>query len=76
MATPLRIRSTLRSGGLFIVSIRDYDHLLTDRPIVHGPALYSDEGTRASSVKMWDWIEEREYVFHLYTTREMFANGT
>ena len=68
------IRAKLRFGGLFMGSIRDYDDLVVKRPIVHGPAFYSDEGSRRHVFQIWDWLEERVYVFHLYITRET-ANG-
>ena len=43
-ATP--IRRKLRAGATFMGSIRDYDSLVQERPVVQGPAFYSDEGSR------------------------------
>ena len=53
-----------------MASIRDYDELLTKSPVVHGPAFYSDAGKRRIVFQIWDWIGDREYIFHLYITRE------
>jgi hypothetical protein len=52
-------------------SIRDYDHLLQERPVVQGPAFYSDQGSRRIVHQVWDWNHERHYAFHLYITREL-----
>jgi glycine/sarcosine N-methyltransferase len=47
-----QIRRKLRAGGTFIGSVRDYDRLIRERPVVQGPAFYSDQGSthRSSSV--------------------------
>ena len=64
------IRPKLHSGGTLIASIRDYDELVAQRPAVHGPAFYCDEGRRRIVFQIWDWLGDREYMFHLYITRE------
>ncbi|HVP00917.1 MAG TPA: class I SAM-dependent methyltransferase [Bryobacteraceae bacterium] len=65
-----QMRAKLRPGGTFMASIRDYDRLIRERPMVQGPALYSDAGMRRIVFQVWDWIGERRYRFHLYITRE------
>jgi hypothetical protein len=67
----MQIRRKLRSKGLFMASIRDYDRLIKEKPLVQGPSYYSDEGKRRIVFQVWDWIDERRYVFHLYITREI-----
>jgi len=62
------IASRLHSGGLFIASIRDYDHLLQQKPAMQEPALFGNEGTRRSVHQVWDWIEADKYKLHLYIT--------
>jgi glycine/sarcosine N-methyltransferase len=59
----------LRVGGSFIGSIRDYDHLVVERPAVQGPSFYSDSDGRRIVFQIWDWLDERRYRFHLYITR-------
>jgi len=69
-----QIRKRLRPGGFFMASIRDYDRLTRERPVVQGPAFYSDGGYRRIVFQVWDWLDDRRYVFHLYITREI-GNG-
>jgi glycine/sarcosine N-methyltransferase len=57
-------------GGTFIASVRDYDEILPQRPVVQGPAFYSDAGKRRVVFQVWDWQDERRYMFHMYITKE------
>lgn len=66
-----QIRRKLRAGATFMGSIRDYDSLVRERPVVQGPAFYSDQGGRRIVHQVWDWNDERHYAFHLYMTREV-----
>ena len=66
----VEIRKKLRAGGIFVASIRDYDQLIEERPVVQGPSLFSDAGRRRIVFQLWDWMDERRYTFHLYITRE------
>jgi glycine/sarcosine N-methyltransferase len=66
-----QIRRKLRAGAIFMGSIRDYDSLVRERPAVQGPSFYSDQGSRRIVHQVWDWVDERRYVFHLYITREI-----
>jgi glycine/sarcosine N-methyltransferase len=66
-----QMRTRLRSGGLLMASIRDYDGLIEERPVVQGPSFYSDHDGRRIVFQVWDWIDGRRYVFHLYITREI-----
>jgi glycine/sarcosine N-methyltransferase len=65
-----QIRAKMRIGGTFVASVRDYDEILPQRPIVQGPAFYSDKGKRRIVFQVWDWQDERRYTFHMYITRE------
>ena len=66
-----QIRARLRPGGLFMASIRDYDHLIKERPVVQEPSFYSDQGKRRIVFQVWDWLDDRRYTFHLYITQEI-----
>jgi glycine/sarcosine N-methyltransferase len=66
-----QIRRKLRAGATFIGSMRDYDRLVQERPVVQGPAFYSDHGSRRIVHQVWDWSDERRYAFHVYITREV-----
>lgn len=65
-----QMRSRLRTGGSLIASVRDYDHLGEQRPVLQGPSFYSDDGRRRIVFQIWDWLDDSRYVFHLYITRE------
>lgn len=62
-------RSKLRPNGLFMASIRDYDRLIQEMPAVHGPSFFPDQKQRRIVLQVWDWLDERRYIFHLYITR-------
>lgn len=66
-----QFRARLRSGGLLMASIRDYDRLMEERPVMHGPSFYLDGARRRIVFQVWDWIDDRQYTFHLYITREL-----
>jgi len=66
-----QIRSTLHPGGFLMASIRNYDRLAEERPVVQGPWFYSDRGRRRIVFQVWDWVDARRYVFHLYITPEL-----
>jgi glycine/sarcosine N-methyltransferase len=70
IAAAMQVRTKLRIGGTFMASIRDYDRLIEERPTVQGPAFFSDAGRRRIVFQLWDWLDERSYVFHLYITRD------
>jgi glycine/sarcosine N-methyltransferase len=63
----------LGRGGILLATIRDYDVLARDRPVVHGPVFYEDGGRRRIVHQVWDWTGERRYTMHLYITRETAA---
>lgn len=66
-----QIRRKLRAGATFMASIRDYNSLVQERPVVQGPAFFSDQGSRRIVHQVWDWSDQRQYTFHLYITREV-----
>jgi glycine/sarcosine N-methyltransferase len=66
-----QIRSRLRAGGFLIASIRDYDRLMEERPVVQGPWFYTDGGKRRIVVQIWDWIDRQRYRFHIYISQEL-----
>jgi SAM-dependent methyltransferase len=64
------ISSKLKSNGLFIASIRDYDQLVVERPSVQEPAFYGKEGKRRIVHQVWDWIDHDRYQVHIYITTQ------
>jgi len=69
-----QMRRKLRPGALFMASIRDYDSLVREKPVVLGPNFYSDDKRRRIVHQVWDWLDDCRYTFHLYITREI-QNG-
>lgn len=61
------IAARLRPGGVFLATLRDYDHLLSIRPSLLGPAFYSEGATRRIVHQVWDW-DGNQYDVHLYLT--------
>lgn len=45
-----QIRVILRAGGKFVASIRDYDEIVRERPVVQGSALFLMQGTKDSGI--------------------------
>jgi SAM-dependent methyltransferase len=68
--TTQQMRAKLNLKGVLMASIRDYDRLLMEKPIIQGPSFYGTQGSRRIVFQLWDWIDDRRYVFHLYVTRE------
>jgi 2-polyprenyl-3-methyl-5-hydroxy-6-metoxy-1,4-benzoquinol methylase len=64
------ISTKLRSGGVFLATIRDYDTIIETRPPVSPPAFFQDGAFRRIYHQVWDWRDERQYTVHLYLTRE------
>lgn len=61
-------RRVLRSGGLFLASIRDYDSLILTRPAFQGPSFFGTPEARRIVHQVWDWVGADSYDVHLYIT--------
>lgn len=70
LSTFAAMRSSLLPGGKVLVSVRDYARHLQERHTCLPPVFYSDNGQRRIVFQVWDWIDERRYVVHLYVTQE------
>jgi glycine/sarcosine N-methyltransferase len=65
------IRSVLKSGGLLMASIRDYDQIVLDKPTIQQPVFFTSDGRRRIVHQVWDWVDDVTYVVHLYVTRQL-----
>ena len=65
------MRERLRPRGKLLASLRDYTPVLERRPSATTPSLFLDEGRRRIVCQVWDWVDDRRYVLHLYITRHM-----
>ena len=69
LSQALRAMSTkLKPNGLLMASTRDYDQLISERPVVQGPAFFGASENRRIVHQVWDWIDKERYVFHVYIT--------
>lgn len=67
----LAMRDRLKPQGKLLISLRDYETLMKQRPAVTEPAWFIDKGRRRIVHQVWDWKDDRRYVVHLYITREL-----
>lgn len=63
------ILTKMRSGSLFIASIRDYDQILADKPESTQPTIKHTAGKRTISFQVWDWIEQDLYIVNHFTLK-------
>lgn len=59
------IVNRLRSGGLFVASIRDYDLMLREKPAFSAPYVHKTEKGQRVLFQTWDWVGEN-YRFVQY----------
>ena len=64
------MRKRLRSGGTLLISMRDYGSLSAQRVPSTLPAFYRDNQSRRIVHQVWDWLDDRRYVLHLFITME------
>jgi glycine/sarcosine N-methyltransferase len=70
-----QIFATVRPGGLFIASIRDYDQILREQPRSELPRVIEGPEGRRIVFQVWDWHDDgRTYVTHLFIVRQA-GNG-
>ena len=71
----LGMRAKLREDGLLVVSIRDYDDLIAQKPRAELPRVFDRPDGRQIAFQVWDWDERAPiYTLHQYVVRE--AEGT
>lgn len=68
--------SRLRTGGLLVASIRDYDRLVVARPRTEGPRIFDAPEGQRIVFQVWDWTTDgRGYTVHLFIMREEAQEG-
>jgi glycine/sarcosine N-methyltransferase len=65
----VEIASKLQDSGILLATLRDYDHLLSDRPTMQAPAFYEQDGKTRFVHQVWQWDGE-QYALHVYITLE------
>lgn len=65
------LRKKLRRDGLVLLSIRDYDQNVIDKPRSTTPLLIEGSGGRRVVFQVWDWsADARTYIVHQFILRE------
>jgi glycine/sarcosine N-methyltransferase len=66
-----QMSARLRPGGLFLVSLRDYDRIVQERPTGELPRVVDDPAGRRISFQVWDWADDgRTYRLHQFLVRQ------
>jgi SAM-dependent methyltransferase len=65
------IHSRLRSGGVILISLRDYEPWMAQQRSSTPASLYFDGKFRRLVHQVWDWQDNRHYVVHLFITTQM-----
>ena len=69
------IRTQLNSGGLLLLSLRDYDALLADKRRFNNEHIHDKPDGRRIAFQVWDWAgDERSYRNHQFLIGE--TDGT
>jgi glycine/sarcosine N-methyltransferase len=64
------ILRSMSTGGILLLSLRDYARLLQTRPTFQEPVFYGGNGDRRIYFQVWDWKDDRTYVVHLHLSVE------
>jgi len=56
------IRRSLKSGGLLLATMRDYDSLRSERNSGIAPAIVGSHGNRHAYAQAWHWSEDGSFV--------------
>jgi len=66
------MRAKLRDGGLLLVSIRDYDHFVLEKPQATLPQVIDDAEGRRIVFQVWDWAEDgSSYTLTMFILRQV-----
>ena len=65
------IKSRLKPGGLLLLSIRDYDALIANKPIFNSQHVQDKPDGRRIVFQVWDWASDgRRYGVHQFLIKE------
>lgn len=69
-----QLRRALRRGGLLLVSVRDYDRILADRPAGEAARISGVPGSRRAVAQAWEWQDDAPvYRLHQFVLQEAIA---
>ncbi|MBI3304490.1 MAG: methyltransferase domain-containing protein [Deltaproteobacteria bacterium] len=71
LLTARNMWSKVRANGLLLVSIRDYDQLVREKPRAEKPRIFDSPEGRRIVFQVWDWLPGgRTYTVHLFIVSE------
>lgn len=71
LAALASMKSRLLAGGLLILSVRDYDALVEDKPRFNNEHVQDRHDGRRVVFQVWDWSEDAgSYLMHQFLIRE------
>jgi len=70
IAAARSMAAVARPGGLVLISLRDYDALITERPRFQPPGVVDAPSGERVTFQIWDWAEDgRRYSMRLFLLR-------
>ncbi len=71
-AALVSMKSRLKPGGLLLLSMRDYDALITDKPRFNNEHVQDKPDGRRVVFQLWDWASDgRRYKMNQFLIREI-----
>ncbi len=65
------IKTRLKPGGLLLLSIRDYDALIAEKPIFNSERVHDEPDGRRIAFQVWDWASDgRSYRLNQILIKE------
>ena len=65
------IKSRLNPGGLLLISIRDYDALVADKPVFNSECVQDTPDGRRVAFQVWDWANDgHRYGVHQFLIKQ------
>ena len=64
------MRKRLKKGGMILFSMRDYEKIMKEQLKITEPLFFMDGQYKRIVHQVWDWVDERRYILHLYITQE------
>lgn len=64
-----------KPGGLVMISIRDYDALLAERPAGTPERVIEEPGGRRRVYQLWEWLDGASYRFRIFIVREAVGDS-
>ncbi len=65
--------AALRPSGVLLAAVRDYDRVARQQPSVEPPRFFGHADRRRIVHQVWEWLDERRYLAHLYLTYDTGA---